>query len=42
MTLSSRDEGHFESDEKFTSQWTWYQDGKEGWMEEIRYTREKE
>ena len=47
--MASRDKGHmdkavyqFESDERFTSQWTWYQDGKESWMEEILYVREKE
>ncbi|NOT01020.1 MAG: VOC family protein [Phycisphaerales bacterium] len=44
--LPSRDKGHmdkvvfkFESPEKFTSQWTWYQDGKENWLEEIAHTR---
>lgn len=46
--LPSRDKGHmdkaifhFEADDRFTSRWTWYQDGKENWMETIRYTREK-
>ena len=46
--MASRDKGHmdkaifrFKSDDEFTSQWTWYQDGKESWMEEIRNTREK-
>ena len=46
--MADRDKGHmdkavfrFESDERFTSQWTWYQDGKENWMEEILYVREK-
>ncbi len=41
--LSSRDQGHmdkvkiqFGADGSFTSQWTWYQDGEESWMEEIR------
>jgi predicted enzyme related to lactoylglutathione lyase len=40
--LPSRDKGHmdkavfrFIDDNKFSSQWTWYQDGKESWMEEI-------
>lgn len=46
--MSSRDKGHmdkavfrFKSDDEFTSQWTWYQDGQESWMEEIRNTRQK-
>jgi hypothetical protein len=40
--VPSRDQGHmdqcvfeFESDARFTSQWTWYQKGKESWMEKI-------
>jgi hypothetical protein len=44
--LPSRDRGHmdqavfrFLDDNRFTSQWTWYQDGKESWMEEIRLER---
>jgi len=44
--LPSRDKGHldkavfrFEDADHFTSRWTWYQDGKESWMEEIRHTR---
>ncbi len=44
--LSSRDKGHmdkamfrFESDDRFTTKWTWYQNGQERWMEEIVYTR---
>lgn len=44
--LKSRDTGHmdkarfrFESPDRFTSQWTWYQYGKEQWMEEIVYVR---
>jgi hypothetical protein len=44
--LPSRDRGHmdkvrfrFLGRDRFTSQWTWYQDGKEGWMEEIEYRR---
>ncbi|MFN8177708.1 MAG: hypothetical protein U0167_07270 [bacterium] len=47
--LPSRDEGHmdkvifkFAGADEFTSQWTWYQDGKENWMEEIRSTRVKD
>lgn len=46
--LPSRDKGHmdkavfhFINDGSFTSRWTWYQDGKESWMEEIEYKREK-
>lgn len=44
--LSSRDRGHmdkavfrFIDDNHTTSQWTWYQDGKESWMEEIHLER---
>jgi predicted enzyme related to lactoylglutathione lyase len=44
--LPSRDKGHmdkavfrFAGDDRFSSQWTWYQDGKESWMEEIKYER---
>lgn len=44
--LPSRDKGHmdkavytFESDERYTTQWTWYQDGQERWMEQISCTR---
>lgn len=44
--LTSRDRGHmdkvvyrFIDDNHLTSQWTWYQDGKESWMEEIRLER---
>jgi hypothetical protein len=47
-SLPSRDKGHmdkviinFVDDTHFTSQWTWYQDGKEQWLEEIRYERVK-
>jgi len=46
--LPSRDRGHmdrvvmqFVDDDHFTSQWTWYQDGKEQWMEKIEYVRRK-
>jgi GH24 family phage-related lysozyme (muramidase) len=46
--LSSRDRGHmdkatfdFVDDDHFTTRWTWYQDGKESWMEEIRMTRRR-
>ncbi len=44
--LPSRDKGHmdkavfhFLDDHHFTAQWTWYQDGKENWMEAIRMER---
>jgi hypothetical protein len=29
----------FADDNHFGSQWTWYQDGKESWMEEIKCER---
>ena len=44
--MASRDEGHmdeaifrFAGDNEFSSQWTFYQDGGEDWMEEIHYRR---
>jgi hypothetical protein len=44
--LPTRDHGHmdkvvytFESENRFTSQWTWYQDGNEQWLEKIEYQR---
>lgn len=44
--LPSRDKGHmdkclirFEGKDKFWSRWTWYQDGKESWMEDIEHRR---
>ena len=44
--LPSRDRGHmdkalfrFIDDNHTTSQWTWYQEGKESWMEEIHLER---
>ncbi len=44
--LPSRDRGHmdkavfrFIDDNHTTSQWTWYQDGRERWMEEIQLER---
>jgi len=44
--LASRDKGHmdkavfrFKDENNFSSQWTWYQEGKESWMEEIQYER---
>lgn len=45
--LKSRDQGHmdkavfrFVDENHFTTQWTWYQNGKESWMEEIRMERQ--
>lgn len=44
--LPSRDRGHMdkavyrlEDEDSFSSQWTWYQDGRESWMEKIDYRR---
>ncbi|HKY04889.1 MAG TPA: hypothetical protein VJQ56_08365, partial [Blastocatellia bacterium] len=44
--LKSRNQGHmdkaifrFIDENHITSQWTWYQDGKESWMEEIHLER---
>jgi len=44
--LPSRDKGHmdkavfhFIDDRHFTTRWTWYQDGKEQWLEEIQMER---
>jgi hypothetical protein len=46
--LASRDKGHmdkavfrFEDADHVTTRWTWYQNGREEWMEEIRLTRKK-
>jgi hypothetical protein len=46
--LASRDKGHmdkavyrFDGPDSYTTRWTWYQDGAEKWMEEIRMTRVK-
>lgn len=46
--LPSRDRGHmdkmvfrFLDDDHATSKWTWYQDGKEKWLEEIQLERIK-
>ena len=46
--LSTRDKGHmdkavfrFEDADRVTARWTWYQDGRESWMEEIRLNRKK-
>ena len=44
--LPSRDTGHMDSvlmrlldHDHFQSRWTWYESGKERWLEEIRYER---
>jgi len=44
--LRSRDQGHmdsavyrFQAPDRFSSQWTWYQDGEQRWQEEIHYVR---
>lgn len=44
--LASRDEGHmdaaeyrFVDDDHFVSRWSWSEDGREMWFEEIRYRR---
>jgi hypothetical protein len=44
--LPSRDRGHmdkavfrFVAADHFSSQWTWYQAGRESWMEEIQHVR---
>jgi hypothetical protein len=44
--LPSRDKGHMDKcvmrlsgADAFTSRWTWYQNGKEDWMEEIEHRR---
>jgi hypothetical protein len=44
--LPSRDKGHmdkhviyFDGPDHLRTQWTWYQDGKESWMEEIEHRR---
>jgi hypothetical protein len=46
--LPSRERGHmdravfhFEDPDHVTTRWTWYQDGRERWMEEIRLTRKR-
>lgn len=46
--MASRDKGHmdkvvytFSGDDAFTSRWTWCQDGKEKWLEEIEHRRVK-
>jgi hypothetical protein len=46
--LPSRNAGHmdravfeFHDANRFTSRWTWYQDGQERWMEDITYVRKR-
>jgi hypothetical protein len=46
--LPNRDKGHmdkavfrFEDADHLTTRWTWYQDRRESWMEEIRLVRKK-
>jgi len=47
--LPSRDRGHmdrvvyrFLDDDQYTSQWSWYQDGEERWLEVITATRQRD
>jgi len=46
--LASRDEGHmdkvvihFDEDGSYRARWSWYQDGAESWMEDIRLERRR-
>ena len=46
VNIPTVDRGHMHSmllelvdENQFKSRWTWYQDGKETWMEDIRYER---
>jgi hypothetical protein len=46
--IPTRDRGHmdkvvfrFTDDDHVSSQWTWYQDGKESWMEDIKLERQR-
>ena len=46
--LPTRDKGHmdravfrFEDADHVTTRWTWFQDGQEQWLEEIRLTRKR-
>jgi hypothetical protein len=46
VNLASRDHGHMDKmvlhlvdANHFTTRWTWYEDGKESWLDEIRYER---
>lgn len=47
--IASRDKGHMDKvvirltdPDHFSSRWTWYQDGKEDWMEDIEHRRVKQ
>ena len=47
--IESRDQGHMDSmiltvksDDSFVEQWTWYQNGKEKWLEEITNERARQ
>ena len=46
--LPTRDKGHmdkavfqFEDSDRVTARWSWYENGRESWMEEIRLVRKK-
>ena len=46
LDLASRDQGHmdaadfrFDGPDAFSSRWSWFQQGRTSWMEEIRYAR---
>ncbi len=46
--MTSRAKGHmdkvifqFTDDDRFTERWTWYQNGKEQWLEQINYSRKR-
>lgn len=46
LDLAARDQGHmdaadfrFDGPDAFSSRWSYFQDGRTSWMEEIRYTR---
>ncbi len=48
LNLPSRDVGHmdglvvnFKGPDEFTAKWSWYEKGKESWMEEVVHTRVK-
>lgn len=47
-SLPSRDHGHmdraqfaFDGPDRFTARWSWYEKGREQWMEEIRFERKR-
>lgn len=47
--MRSRETGHmdkavfqFDEPDRFTSRWTWYQNGQQRWLEDISYTRLRE